>query len=192
LFSPLSGRWFHSDSLFIIDAWIWLLFVFSIAISQALEGEGDRHWGRPVQAALAVAFAYICFNIGLSETAVAEVRHRAPNATAIFASPPPFAFWRRDMVWREGRNISIAAYRPFGGGLGPTHALGSDDMDEPIVRTAIHRSKGLRKFLYWSILPVAMVTRSGCKTTVNIGDARYLEPGTRSSRLGREDVIDFC
>jgi len=192
LLSPLSGRWFHSDSLFIIDAWIWLLLVFAIAISQAMEGEGDRHWGRPVQAALAVAFAYICFNIGLSETAVAEVRHRTPNATAIFASPPPIAFWRRDMVWREGRNIDTATYRPFAGGLGPTRDLGNDGMADPTVRSAIQRSKGLRKFLHSSILSVATVSRSGCRATVNIGDARYLEPGTRSSRLAREDVVSLC
>ena len=37
LFSPLSGRWFHSDSLFIIDVWLWALLGLTIAWSRMRE-----------------------------------------------------------------------------------------------------------------------------------------------------------
>jgi len=46
------------------------------------------------------------------------------------------------------------------------------------------------EFLGWSILPVAVVERSKCKATVSIGDARYLEPGSRHSRLERQIVMN--
>jgi len=191
LLSPLSGRWFHSDSLFIIDAWLWLLMIFAIAMSQGIEQRGGRHYGRPVQAALAIAFAYICFNLGLSDTATAAVRKRDPAATAIFASPPPMAFWKRDMVWRSGAKIVRAKWRMFGG-LSPSDPPVPDNMRDPVVRAALARDWRLRKFLYWSILPIAQVERRGCTARVVIADARYGLPARNKARLYRDSTIDLC
>lgn len=191
LFSPLSDRWFHSDSLFIIDAWLWLLAIFTLAISQGLEKEGDPNYGRPVQIGLAIAFAYICFNLGLSQTATDRLKAARPAAADIFASPPPFEFWERTMSWREGRSVGHAQWSMFGG-FKSFEPLQPDGMDDPVVREALRRSPSLRKFLHWSILPVATVERDGCKVTVNIGDARYSDLGSRKSRLGRETVVDIC
>ena len=70
LLSPLNARWYHADSLFIIDLWLWIAARGhdrcgrSGARQRAIAG-----YRRPVQAALAAAFAYICFNLGLSDTA---------------------------------------------------------------------------------------------------------------------------
>ena len=95
LFSPLTGRWFHSDSLFIIDVWLWSLLGLTIAWTRMREKQRRPGWGRPVQGALAVAVAYIGLNIELSERATAEVRARHPKATTIFASPEPVKSWQR-------------------------------------------------------------------------------------------------
>lgn len=191
LFSPFSDRWHHSDSLFIIDAWLWLLAIFTLAISQGLEREGDLNYGRPVQVGLAIAFAYICFNLGLSQTATNHLKAARPAATDIFASPPPFKFWERTMSWREDRNVGHVQWDMFGG-FRSFEPLQPDGMDDPVVREALRRTPSLRKFLHWSILPVATVEREGCRATVNIGDARYSDVGSRKSRLDRETVIDLC
>ena len=188
LLSPFTNGWYHSDSLFIIDVWLWTLLAGSIAWSRWRERRG-REWQWPVQGAIAVALVYISFNLGLSQTATEAVEQRSPTATAIFASPPPVWFWRRSMSWREGRLIGRAEFEPFGGGLLPSQPLQPDGMDVPIVRAALARDLALRKFLGWSILPVGDVERGRCEAKVFIGDARYGKMGSRRSRLARETLV---
>ncbi|MEO8142468.1 MAG: metal-dependent hydrolase, partial [Sphingomicrobium sp.] len=191
LLSPFSGAWYHSDSLFIIDVWLWTLLAGSIAWSRWREKKSNE-WTRPVQGALLAAVAYFAFNLGLTGTAREALLRRAPNATYIFASPQPVLFWRRTMVWREGAMIGGAEFDPLGGNLGPSAQLRPDGMDGPLVRRAIAVNSRLRKFLYWSILPVATVALNGCETTVYIGDARYGPDGGRRSRLYREGALPTC
>lgn len=188
LLSPLSGAWYHMDSLFIIDLWLWTLLAGSIAWSRWREKRG-RQWQRPVQGAIAIALTYISFNIGLGQTAADTVKRRSPAATAIFASPQPIWFWNRSMSWREGSSVGRAEFEPFGRGLLPGQPLQPDRMDDPIVRAALARDPSLRKFLGWSVLPVAEVRRGRCEATVTIGDARYGEMGSRRSRLSHETIV---
>ena len=188
LLSPFTNGWYHSDSLFIIDVWLWSLLAGSIAWSRWRERKG-REWQWPVQGAIAIALIYISFNLGLSQTATERVQQRSPTATAIFASPPPVFFWRRSMSWREGRSIGRAEFEPFGGGLLPSQPLQPDGMDDPIVRAALARDRSLRNFLGWSILPIADVERGRCEAKVFIGDARYGQTGSRRSRLARETLV---
>jgi inner membrane protein len=192
LFSPLSGRWYHSDSLFIIDAWLWLALVLSIASSQALDAAKRPNWGRPVQAALAAGFVYICLNIGLSERAIADVRRRDPAAEAIFASPEPFFSWRRAMSWRHDGALQRADWRVLSG-LGPSLAPVPTNIDDPIVRRAIREDLNLRDFLRWSILPVAEVERRGCEARVSVGDGRYGLPSEgRRGPSAQDTLVDLC
>lgn len=192
LFSPLSGRWFHSDSLFIIDVWLWSLLALTIAWSRMREAQRRANWQRPVQVALTIALAYICLNIGLSERAIAEVRVRHPEAQTIFASVQPVKWWQRQMSWRNDSRIHRAPWRIVGG-LGPEGRPVPTLMNDPIVRRAIQRDPMLRKFLYWSILPVASVTRDGCEARVLVTDGRYGVPGeNRRGPLGRETRVDLC
>ena len=192
LFSPLSGRWYHADSLFIIDAWLWLALVLSIASSQALEAAKRPNWGRPVQAALAAGFVYICFNLGLSARATADVRARDPQAQAIFASPEPFFSWRRSMSWRRDGALHRADWRVLGG-LAPSLPPVLTNMDDPIVRRAIREDPELRDFLRWSILPAAKVERRACEAKVMVSDGRYGLPGEgRRGPTARDTLVDLC
>ncbi|MCY7270771.1 MAG: metal-dependent hydrolase [Sphingomonas bacterium] len=188
LLSPFSNGWYHMDSLFIIDVWLWTLLAGSIAWSRWREKHGQE-WQRPVQGAIAIALVYISFNLGLSQTATEEVKRRSPSATSIFASPPPVWFWNRGMSWREERSIGRAEFRPFGGGLLDSHPPQPDAMDDPLVRTALARDRALRKFLGWSILPVADIKRGRCQGEVTIGDARYGEAGSSRSRLAHVTTV---
>ena len=192
LFSPVSDRWYHSDSLFIIDVWIWLLLVLSIASSQSKEAAKRRDWGRPVQLALLAGFAYICLNIGLSERAVADVRARDPKAQTIFASPEPALSWERRMSWLNGELVHRAPWRIVGG-LGPGDPPVPTNMDDPVVRRAISEDPNLRRFLHWSIMPVARISRDGCIATVEVADARYSLPGEGLRGPGvPETRVDLC
>ena len=91
LLSPFTGLWFHADSLFIIDLWLWLLLAGTIWWSKRREQRGDPGFRAPVQAALAAGFTYICLNIGLSDAAKAAVRAHdpAPFRGEAFGFDPP-------------------------------------------------------------------------------------------------------
>lgn len=185
LFSPLSAAWYHADALFIIDIWVWLLLAVAIGVSKRREQQG-REWRRIPQAAIAILIAYIGINLLISQAAYARVRAGDPAAQAIFASPPPVLSWRRDIVWRDGERYCRASYDPLGAGY-VSGSCAASNMSDSVVRGAIRRDPRLQKFLKWSILPQAEVTRQRCAVRVSIGDARYGEG--RRSRLARESVI---
>ena len=186
LFSPLSGLWYHADSLFIIDVWIWSLLSLAIAWSRKAEARG-REWRTVPQAAIAAALVYIFFNIGLSDTAKARVMLRAPRADAVFASPQPVLSWRRQLAWRENGAYFYAYFSPLGG-LGQTGGPIASNMGDPLVQEARAEDRAMRRFLRWSVLPFAWARRERCAIRVSIGDARYLDP-EHGSRLKRDTLL---
>ena len=190
LLSPFSTLWFHAEALFIIDLFLWILLGATIFWSKRKEKRGGD-WRKPAQAAIAVALAYIALNLAISQRAHAAVHRWAGERSVsnIFASPPPFYLWRRDLVWREGDCYRRGSFDPLGG-FGAVTGCEPRHMDDPLVRQVIARDASLQKFLKWSIMPQAKVERSGCTAKVTIGDARYGRRG--SSRLGRESVIRTC
>jgi inner membrane protein len=189
LLAPFSTAWFHADALFIIDVWVWLLLGGSIAWSRIRE-EKRAPWRHPVQAALAIAVAYIGINLIISQRAYAAVHRWAGErpVAAMFASPPPVLSWRRGLVWREGDCYRWSRFDPLDGSFGPVSNCRPTNMNDPLVREAVRRDPALRKFLRWSILPLAEVERSRCSIRVEIGDARYQDFRSRS-RLSRESVV---
>ena len=189
LLSPFSAAWFHADGLFIIDLWLWLLFAFSIGWSRAREKRG-MEWQRPAQAAVGIALGYIALNLMITQQAYGAVRGWAGErrVEAMFASPPPVWFWRRNLVWREGECYRHSRFEPLGGGLADVSGCVPANIDNPLVREAVRREPRLRKFLTWSILPFAEVERGRCSARVTIGDARYSEPAARA-RLSRQAVV---
>ncbi len=189
LLSPFSGAWFHADGLFIIDLWLWLLLGGTIFLSKRREKRAGN-WRRPVQAAIAIMLGYVGLNLVISQRAYAAVHGWAGDrpAAAIFASPQPLAFWRRGLVWREGECYRRSDFDPLRAGFGRVSACADTQMNRPVVRQALRRDASLRKFLRWSILPQAEITRSGCSARVAIGDARYGNIGVRA-RLRREAVV---
>src|SRR5262245_46221962 len=66
LFSPFDTRWYHVDSLFIIDVWIWLGLGLAIWLSMRREARERSDWGRPALAALAVLALYIGGNLAIT------------------------------------------------------------------------------------------------------------------------------
>ena len=186
LFSPLSSAWYHADALFIIDVWVWLLLALAIGISKRREQQG-KDWRQIPRAAIAILLVYIGVNLLISQSAFADVRRTSANAQRIFASPPPVLFWKRDMVWQEGASYCRATYDPLGSGFQPLGSCTPSNMGDPAVQDAIRRDPRLQKFLKWSILPQADISRDRCSIRVSIGDARYGEG--RRSRLARESII---
>jgi inner membrane protein len=174
LLSPVSSRWFHTDGLFIISPWLLAMLGSGIWLA--------RKWGKvgPAITALAGAVVFVVLNIGISALARTAVTRTLPadSSDRVFASPEPFAFWRRNVIWRHDGVIGFGWYDPT---VSISNLIGSDErvpdrMANPIVRSAAGDTAEVRKFLAWSQLPVATIRRRDCSAVVTFGDARFSGP----------------
>lgn len=157
LLEPFSSRWFYGDVLFIIDLWIWIALALAVFVSLRWERAGAEDWQRPAWIGFAAVGAYIFANgliTGHSEWDVA--RHltiaRGHPPDLVVANPKPLAFWRRDMLWRDGADFGTATYG-VGDGARPgtfrRNLLGEVDLP-----SLVRNNPDARAFLFWSRMPV--------------------------------------
>jgi inner membrane protein len=191
LFSPFSNLWFHNDSLFIIDVWIWSGMAFAIWLSRRREKSGGQ-WRGPAIAAVAALILYISANGVVSSYArqapVVGPPHAKPDAVVV--SPERILFWKRDVIWRQDHAIGRGHLNPFHSlsRLQSWTAPQPDGMQDTVARQGLESTPALVRFGRWSILPMAAVTRERCKITVNYQDARFgLRP--REGALGQSVAL---
>lgn len=172
LFSPITDRWFHTESLFIIDVWIWLVLGVSIWLSRRREGAG-REWHFPATVGLAAVIGYIALNLLFTFQAERQLVQRlGKRPDAVFSGFEPVKFWRRQLIWREDGAIADAYWTPLAG-LGPLSVPYPDMMHDPVVRRAAFSTEALRKFMRWSVMPYARVEREACSMRITYSDARF-------------------
>jgi inner membrane protein len=175
LFSPFTDKWFHHDALFIIDVWILTGLSLAIWLSRRRERSGGT-WQRPAIVGLAALVAYIGGNGGLSALAKDAPRfaplYAAPEA--IYASPPPVLFWRRELAWRQDRKVRWGSYDPFRSlfSLAEFTPPVPDNLGDPLIRRALLVPE-MARFARWSTMPIAQIDQSRCRARVSFGDARY-------------------
>jgi inner membrane protein len=192
LFTPFDKRWYHNDSLFILDVWIWLGLGFAIWLSKRREKRGEGNWRRPALAAAAALVLYIGVNGAETALAYDSVTSNAPYAhpDVIVASPPPVLFWQRDLIWRQGHGIWRGHYDPFHGAghLASYSGPQPDGLTDPLARQVLLTDPRLTRLQRWSILPMASVQRQRCQVRVNFQDARFGgRPG--AGRLGQSVTL---
>jgi inner membrane protein len=159
LLAPVSWHWYSGDAIFIVDWVYWLLMIGGIVWSARRWRRNLPHPGRPAQIAGILLAAYIGFN--LAESAYAE--HRASNAlrqrgiepVLVVASPPPFAFWDRAILWRSADRWGSGWYDPAKGlslipGSQPTN------LNDPKLLQAKANIPHVRAFLVWSRMPIVV------------------------------------
>lgn len=176
LLSPFSNRWFHTETLFIIDVWVWSALAFAVWLSRRREKRGGD-WRRPAIVGLAAVLAYIGLNGAITQgarhAALAAISGSRPDV--LIAGQQPVLFWKRDLVWRQERRIGRAHYDPLNS-LTQVSAMQPpvpDNMADPIVQRAKRANRNIETFMRWSIMPVADVTRRRCEAVISFGDARF-------------------
>jgi inner membrane protein len=188
LFAPFDSRWYHTETLFIIDVWIWSGLSFAIWLSRRREKLGGD-WRKPAIAGLMGACAYIGLNGAISLMAQhALVTNLAgPKPDIVIASEEPVLFWRRNVIWRQGRTVGAVEYDPLMSvsRVDRDRVRIADNMNEPLVLKARRRPDVIR-FLRWSFMPFAMVQERGCEATVSFGDARF---GISTRRFGMTNSV---
>ncbi|MGZ3257029.1 MAG: metal-dependent hydrolase, partial [Croceibacterium sp.] len=177
LFAPFDNRWYHNDSLFILDVWIWLGLGFAIWLSRRREKVGHGDWGRPAIAASAALLLYITANGVVTARAYEAPVQAAPHARpdAMVASPPPVLFWRRNLIWRQDHGIWRGDYDPFVSlrTLEDYTGPAPDGMTDPVARRVLLTTPRIAHFARWSILPTATVERHRCYVQIQYQDARF-------------------
>lgn len=184
LLSPFSNLWFHTETLFIVDVWLWSALAFAIWMSRRRHWRGEANWFKPALVGLGAAAAYIAANGAISLNARAALLTSLPSGATpdvVIASEQPVLFWRRELIWRENGAFGRASYDPFKSVLGVTAVgpLVPDNMNDPLVRQAMRADPGIASFMRWSFMPYARIKRGRCEAEVSVGDARFgLEMGS--------------
>ncbi len=183
LLSPFSNNWFHEDSLFIIDVWLWAIAAFAIWLSRRREKRG-ANWRKPAVIGVLICSTYISANWLYTEWGKAEIADRlGGRPEVIYAQIEPVTFWQRRFVWRQDGMIGSIPYSPFSG-WGEAAPVRPDNMDDPIVKRAKRATPEIRKFMRWSTMPAARIERERCKAAVHFTDARY-DGSAVAGRSGR-------
>lgn len=182
LLEPFSPRWFHGDTLFIIDAVLWTVLPLGIWLSRKRESAGKRGWERPAQAALAVALVYIGGNSALSakaeqDTTLAIQAKRGIRPDLVIANPVPVVFWQRQMLWRGDGVIGRGAYDALAGpALTLQPGAVANNMASPWIGRAAAKNAAACAFLFWARIPYAVITDIPGGKRVMLRDARFDSP----------------
>ena len=177
LLEPFSHRWFYGDTLFIIDLWIWLALGLSVWLSLRRERKGMPNWQRPAWRGFALVSAYIFANgliTGAAErTATAALLASGHPNPLVVASPPPLAFWTRDVFWRADGRYGSGSFTPGIGG-----SLDIDGKPTGMDELRLARAKSdpaVQAFLFWARMPVAGSEHG----EIVLRDQRYMQPLAR-------------
>ncbi|AJA08978.1 membrane-bound metal-dependent hydrolase [Sphingopyxis fribergensis] len=178
LLEPFSHRWFYGDSIFIIDLWIWIALAVSIWMSLHGERRGAANWRRPAWIGFTAVCAYIFVNgliTGAAERmALSALAASGQKDALVVASPPPLAFWKRDIFWRTADRFGTASFVPgVGGSVDLTGA--PTGMDDPRIATWAKANPAARAFLFWSRMPVAQMDGDA----ILLRDQRFMHPLAR-------------
>ncbi|HEV7342681.1 MAG TPA: metal-dependent hydrolase [Sphingopyxis sp.] len=175
LLEPFSSQWFYGDTIFIIDLWIWIALGLSVWLSLRRERGGTANWQRPAWVGFTAVCAYIFAN-GLitgaaertTESALAASGHRD---ALVVASPPPLAFWQRDIFWRTAERYGSGDFTP---GVGGNLDIGGQPtgMDDPRLEQWLMGDPDARAFLFWARMPVAQ--KDG--DAIMLRDQRFMHP----------------
>lgn len=175
LLEPFSSRWFYGDSIFIIDLWIWIALAVSLWISLRGERRGASNWQRPAWIGFAAVSAYIFANgliTGAAERMASDALAASGKPDAlVVASPPPLAFWQREIFWRTADRFGTASFTPgVGGAVDLTGA--PTGMDDPRFTQWANADPAARAFLFWARMPLA--ERDG--DALVLRDQRFMHP----------------
>ena len=185
LLMPFSGHWFHGDTLFIVDPWMWLAIGLGWLVACELRRRGTPRPERPARWALGLATVYVATMAASNLAARAIVRSAAlaepgPAAGRLMVAPRPLDPFRRDVVIRRDTVYELGSFdwlhRPHYRREGPLIERYTG-VNAPAARAAAAATWQGRTFLGWARFPVYEVLRAGDGWEVLLADARYTLSG---------------
>ena len=182
LLEPFSSRWFYGDVLFIIDIWLWGLMGFATWWSLRQEKRGGS-WRRTGRQALSIALVYIGVNGAITAKAEADLDDFVTDMTVI-ASPPPIAFWDREIILHVPNESAtnaaplIGEWNLVAGPIGRIVPIAAPLEPSDKAPTTEQRLSGeqVEAFLFWSRSPFIECGSGG---SLLLRDARFYDPRAR-------------
>ncbi len=185
LLMPFSGHWFHGDTLFILDPWMWLVLGLGWLASRELRKRSVARSERPARWAIGLATAYIAVMAASNLAARGIVRNAAEAeggapAGKLMVSPRPLNPFARDVVIERDGAYEMGSFdwlrRPRYQREGPLVARYTG-VNDPGARAAAAATWQGRTFLGWARFPVYEVLREPEGYEVLLADARYTLSG---------------
>lgn len=153
---PFSNRWHASDTLFIIDIWLWALLAATYVMGRLREGRGSRRWFVPARYGLVLAVAYGVLNATITAQAeqqgakLVRLQYQI-EPDLVVANPVPVRFWARSILWRGEGVLGEGDYLFLDGPM-ITGRPRDIALDHPAIAAARGRSD-VEAFLFWSRMP---------------------------------------
>jgi inner membrane protein len=172
LLEPFSHRWFYGDTLFIIDVWLWALMGFTLWFSLRHEKRGGN-WMQPAQLGIVIALAYIGGNWATSRS-MSELGNLNVAYGKPIASPVPFAFWQRDIIFPDpnGRYEILPRFSGPSASQKVEH-LGDVYLPSCQLAELAKTDSQVGAFLFWSRTPFI---EQGSDGSLTLRDARFTDP----------------
>lgn len=182
LLMPFSPRWFHGDSVFIIDPWLWLALGAGVFLSRR------RATFTPARVALTVAAAYIAAMVWSAQAARdvvidAWIRERGRPPHALMVGPAPANPLRKALIVDDGSYYERGTFTwwparvTFDGQRVPRRG------EEPAVARAREQDADMRAVLSWARFPYYELERVDGGTRVTLRDLRF------GARLGSVSAV---
>jgi inner membrane protein len=178
LLEPFSSQWFYGDTLFIIDVWIWTALIIGVWISLRREKQ-NANWQRPAWISFIAVCGYIFLNGAI--TGIAEKQVRAEivkddtyerSGLTVVASPVPFNFLMREILWRDDSNYGSGTYVIGDQYLAVDFYGSSHRIDEVTISNIKKQLKDASPYLFWSRMPVVQTMIP----TPIVYDQRFTDP----------------
>ena len=185
---PLSGEWYYTDTLFIIDPWVWIALTVGVLSSVRRYKKKRASPETPAWQALGLVSMYIAAMAlsawGARETVLTEVTtgFGAPTESAM-VGPVPFNPFVREFVVEQGEHYRVGTFHWFPTPTVDLNAVKSYPRtrpSHPAVSLAAESLLG-RRFLAWARFPTFEVEPvAEGRAMVHMVDLRYArEPGDR-------------
>ena len=176
LLEPFSSQWFHGDTLFIIDVWLWGLLGLTTWLSLRSEKRGGN-WTRPAIIGIILTVFYVAMNWAITFFDYnAGGKYREPYPVEYISSPVPIEFWKREHIAKlsSGRWISSEwEGSAFGAGYTMPSAI---QCEMPDLSEERKTNSQLDAFLFWTRSPMAFGQQDG---SIILYDARFYDPRAR-------------
>jgi inner membrane protein len=170
LLMPFSGRWFYGDALFIIDPWLWIIFLIAVLL-----GRNQRtRIPRICLFAVAMYITIMLFSARAARAAVADSwrRNTGTNAQSLMVGPLPIDPFGKAVIIDAGDRYYTGTFYWWHRRTSLDDRPIMKNDDHPAVAEARH-DRQVAGILVWARFPFWTIRTSAEGTLVTVRDVRF-------------------